>query len=419
MPEDIDSVEATSAAERLAAEIRLRRKAAGLSQPELAAEISYTRQYVSLAERAGKNLPSIELVKAIDAALEAGGSLLKLREAAKAEQRARRAQLGGSPAVSFATEAVRAEMPRLRAALATHDLPDDGPVRPLAVLEKTVSDLVAQRVEARYSQIIGKLPELLSELGRAHLESRGQEREQITQMLAMAYRAADGVAFKFGYSDLSARIIDLMRLTTAESHDRLLAASVSYVRTETFFATGDLDAGGRALAKAIDAMPSSSHAAATATRGSLHMRAAVVAARAGKADEAHDHLDEARTAAADVSEGVYYGTAFGPASVKIHDVAVAVELGDSPTAVQRGRDWRPPRQLPAERQSHYYIDLAGAQLEVGRADDAYASLQLARQIAPQHTREHPRVRLALSALLRSRPTTNADLKDFATWAGAR
>ncbi|SDX60232.1 hypothetical protein SAMN05421504_103227 [Amycolatopsis xylanica] len=260
--------------------------------------------------------------------------------------------------------------------------------------------------------------ELLSELGRAHLQARGQEREQITQMLTMAYRAADGVAFKFGYADLSARIIDLMRLATAESQDRLLAASVSYVRTETFFATGNLNAGGRALTKAIDAMPSSSLAAATATRGSLHMRAAVVAARAGKADEAHDHLDEARTAAADVSEGVYYGTAFGPASVKIHDVAVAVELGDSPTAVQRGGDWQPPRRLPAERRSHYYIDLAGAQLEVGRADDAYASLQLARQIAPQHTREHPRVRLALSALLRSRPTANADLKDFVTWAGA-
>ncbi|XVS61889.1 helix-turn-helix transcriptional regulator [Actinosynnema sp. CA-299493] len=40
-----------SVAARLAREIRNRRLAAGLSQPELAKLIGYTRQYVSLAER--------------------------------------------------------------------------------------------------------------------------------------------------------------------------------------------------------------------------------------------------------------------------------------------------------------------------------------------------------------------------------
>ncbi|XVS62079.1 helix-turn-helix transcriptional regulator [Actinosynnema sp. CA-299493] len=79
-----------TAAARLAQEIKERREQAGLSQPQLAKLIGYTRQYVSLAERAGHNLPSIEVVKAIDNALDANGQLLALREQAKAEQQAQR-----------------------------------------------------------------------------------------------------------------------------------------------------------------------------------------------------------------------------------------------------------------------------------------------------------------------------------------
>lgn len=51
---------------QLAEGIRKRRKAAGLSQPVLAALIGYTRQYVSLAERPKRGLASAQLVEAID-----------------------------------------------------------------------------------------------------------------------------------------------------------------------------------------------------------------------------------------------------------------------------------------------------------------------------------------------------------------
>ncbi len=77
-----------SLGQRLAEEIRKRRKAAGLSQPALAALIGYTRQYVSLAERPKRGLPSAQLVKAIDDALGAGGSLVALRQQAYAQRKA-------------------------------------------------------------------------------------------------------------------------------------------------------------------------------------------------------------------------------------------------------------------------------------------------------------------------------------------
>lgn len=77
---------------RLIHEIRRLRKQAGLSQPQLARMIGYTRQYVSLAERVDHNLPSADLVKAIDNALNAGGALIELREKSTVEQRLLREQ---------------------------------------------------------------------------------------------------------------------------------------------------------------------------------------------------------------------------------------------------------------------------------------------------------------------------------------
>ncbi|GAA3868079.1 hypothetical protein GCM10022243_37180 [Saccharothrix violaceirubra] len=75
-----------SAGEELARQIRQRRDQAGLSQPKLARMIGYTRQYISRAERPNHNLPSIDLVRALDAALDARGALMSLREKAKKER---------------------------------------------------------------------------------------------------------------------------------------------------------------------------------------------------------------------------------------------------------------------------------------------------------------------------------------------
>ncbi len=79
------------AAARLAYEIKAHRLRTGLSQPQLGQLIGYTRQYVSLAERPGQNLPSFDLVKAIDNATGAGGALIALRQAAKRQQQEYRA----------------------------------------------------------------------------------------------------------------------------------------------------------------------------------------------------------------------------------------------------------------------------------------------------------------------------------------
>lgn len=53
----------------------------------------------------------------------------------------------------------------------------------------------------------------------------------------------------------------------------------------------------------------------------------------------------------------HYGLIFGPANVKIHEVATALELDDADEAIRRSEGFVPSPALPAERSSHHHIDL--------------------------------------------------------------
>jgi transcriptional regulator with XRE-family HTH domain len=311
-------------------------------------------------------------------------------------------------------------LPALSAAIAAYDLPEDGPVRPLRELRESVDQAVDWRLGAKYTRIVRQVPSLLSELARAYHQAPAAQRADLAGLLVNAYRSADAVAYKFGARDLSARLIELMRWAVPETGDPLLTASVAYVRTETFFAAHAHAPGLRALEQALDATPAPTTADEIAARGALHMRAAVIAGRAHDAAAAATHLDEARTLADRVPEDVYCGTAFGPDSVRIHEVSVAVSLGSDHVgrALDVASEWKPPKDLPAERRSGFYIELARAQLWSGLADDAFESLKVARHIAPQHTREHPWVREDAATLRRLKRADAESLTNFAEWCAA-
>ncbi|MFI6249068.1 helix-turn-helix domain-containing protein [Streptomyces sp. NPDC051016] len=314
----------------------------------------------------------------------------------------------------------RDALPALSAAIAAYDLPEDGPVRPIGELRKAVDEAEAWRLGSQYTRLVRRMPELLAELARAHQAAAAGERAATAALLVSAYRSADAAAYKLGAHDLSARLIDLMRWASPEADDPLLGATVAYVRTETFFAARAHAAGLRALERAIDEAPAPSELAEFAARGALHMRAAVIAGRARNASAANTHLQEADTLAQHVDEDVYRGTAFGPDSVRIHEVSVAVSLGGDHVgqALDVAREWKPPTSLPAERRSGFYIELGRAQLWSGLADDAFESLKVARRIAPQHTRDHPWVREDASRLRRLKRADSETLTSFAEWCAA-
>lgn len=310
-------------------------------------------------------------------------------------------------------------MPAISAAIAAYDLPVSPPGRPLAQLAEDVAALVTWRLAAQYTRIADRAPLLLEETLAALHHASGRGRPRAARLLATTARAVDAVAYKSGHHDLSARLVELMQWAAVQSEDPLAAATAAYVRTETFFAARAHAQGLRALELAIDAAPSPVGPAA-AVRGALHMRAAVIAARAEDADAATLHLAEARRLGDTVPEDAYDGTAFGPDSVRAHEVSVAVSLGRDhlQRALDVADEWTPPDHLPAERQSGFWIELSRAQLWAGHTDDSFESLKVARHIAPQHTREHPWARDTAGTLRRLKRTDSESLTNLAEWIGA-
>ncbi len=210
------------------------------------------------------------------------------------------------PGRDRADDRVHRAMPELSAVLATYDMPEDGPTRPLSQLREAVAEVVTWRLAAQYVHISRQVPGLLAELGRAFHGAPTKCRADTAELLVAAYRAADAVAYKYGAYDLSARLIDLMRWAAAQSENPLLEAAAAYTRTEMYFAAGAHAIGLRALERALDVLPRRPVCpVAVATRGALHMRAAVIAARAGEEGVAFAHAAEARSLAARVPEATY------------------------------------------------------------------------------------------------------------------
>ncbi|WP_170134335.1 helix-turn-helix domain-containing protein [Murinocardiopsis flavida] len=309
------------------------------------------------------------------------------------------------------------ETAALRRLVAVYDLPDDGPVRPMPALRTAVSEVVGHRLNSRYAQVTSRLPLLIPELTRALERQQGARRYEIARLLVQCYRAADAVADKNGAYDLSARIIQVMLWASEQAEDPCTRAAAQYVRAEVFFASSGFEDGRRMLERAAGGVQPGDSVRAAAAYGALHMRAAVLAARAGAGGRARDHLAETHAVARRVDEAVYDGTAFGPGSVRIHEVTLELGLDSPERALAAAAGWVPSLSIPAERRSHFHIDLARAHLLTDRRESALDALEEAHRIAPEHVRLHPDVRAVLAALARAEGSGSESARTFAHAAG--
>ncbi|MFG3349483.1 multiprotein-bridging factor 1 family protein [Streptomyces sp. NPDC048018] len=381
--------------------IAARRRARRLSQPQLAAEARVSLSMLRKIEQ-GQRSPGDSTLEALARVL--GVDATQLRTGFQGTERR-----------------VHAALPDLSAVIAGYEIPQGAPTRHPGELAEAVGTAVEWRLGAQYGRIAATIPSVLADAIRYVHTAPAREHADAARLLASAARTADAIAFKYGARDLSGRLIDLMRWAAARSADPLVEAVAAYVRTEEFFAARAHAVGLAALEQAIEASPAPSSSLAAAARGALHMRAAVIAGRAENAAAADLHLGHAQDLARQVArEGTYLGTAFGPDSVRIHEVSVAVSLG--PQHVDRAlavaEQWAPPSSLPAERRSGFYIELARAQDWAGLPGDAFESLKVARQAAPQHTREHPWAREVAAGLRRHYRADAESLTHFAEWIGA-
>lgn len=312
---------------------------------------------------------------------------------------------------------IASALPLLRDTMNAYDIPPEPtPIAlPLPELEHLTRTATTWRLASQYAKLAELLPRLITTLTWTAFSGSGNEREQAFRLLALAYRAADAIADKHGHYDMSARATDLVRWAAAQTADPVLGQMSAYVRAELFFNGQQARNGLRMLDAATGPMPLAGRTAALAAHGALRMRSAVLAARTGMPDEAADRLAEARAAAQHVPDGIYHGTAFGPASVRVHELALAVESHDIGHAVKLSCQWQPPLTLPAERRSHFYIEAARAHAWAGNQEQAVSALWQARRAAPQNTRCNPAVSETVTALFRRSRKPSPQLHQIASW----
>ena len=385
--------------------LRILRGLNDLTQRELAVAAGVSKSLLSKVET-GQRRGTWDLAVAVSEALKVDPAVV----------------LGIATDSPNAADRISACLPELRRIMAEYDCPPDlgRSIRPLEVLAGDVDKAGKLRLQSGYAALGLMLPSLLEELTVAVHTYSGTDRERAFGLLALGYRSADAVAHKLGHHDLSTVAIDRIRWAAEHSGDDRMEATAAYVRAESFFIAGSVETGLRLLATAGERISRQTitDRKAAAVYGSLHARAAVLAAFGGKASAAWTHLEIADGMANLIGKDVkYFQTSFGPATMKVHEVAVAVELSDPDEALRRSHSWSPPDDLPAEKASHHYIDLARAHVWRNEFDKALSCLQLARVRAPQHTRSHPGAREVVTAVTRRsrRPTDAA--RGFALWLG--
>jgi transcriptional regulator with XRE-family HTH domain len=322
--------------------------------------------------------------------------------------------------------ALQASMEPLRRVLLAYDVPlaPDVPVRPAVELEADVRAASLLGRQARYVQLAGMLPVLLEELQAAVFQAGEAERPWLFALLAEAYGGASGIAHQLGYLDLRALVLDRVEWASRQSGDPLRVARTQWSRGVSLLGAAAYDQGLTLMERTraeLGGDMGQMDEAARSVYGSLHLRSAVLAARAGRRADADAHLAEARDLSAGVPEGAnHYGMEFGPANVGLHRVSAAVELADGTLAVTRAERFERAGHLavlPAVRIGQYRLDVARAWLYHGDGRRALRALQAGRRAAPQLIRVHPMVRETVRVIAHSETRPSEDLRSFAAWLG--
>ncbi len=379
--------------ESVGARVKRYRNLRGMDQHQLAAKSGVSYSMVTKVE-SGHASPSAFTVGKIAAALNIDSSRLYADEE---------------------HEQTLDIVPVLRRTLFAADLlPDDLEPEPLDQLRRKVEQVGVWRRGTQYKKIGEVLPDLVEHL----LLAGQQEGEPAYALLVDAYRAANSLAHKLGYIDLSTVATERMESAAVKSGDPLRVASVSYLKAATLARLGE---GKHALRLLDRAMAQIEHLVgndpvAAAVYSTLHMRAGTIAATLADADASRSHLAEAARLAATFPDQVVYDTVVGATNVKLFQIAAETDLGNAERAVEISLGVQLPKGYAKERQTYFWLDSARAHLLAGEPDQAIEALLESRAVAPEHFRSSPTVKATVRAAADQQRVATDTLRSLANSA---
>ena len=384
---------------RIAAERRRR----GLSQPELARIIDRSVAWVSQVERGVRKVDRMSVLEALATALDVPLAELAAEAPVVAAVIEEPPGAGGLRLVLSGAYALRAMLDERRPpALST-----------LRTKARKAWDLTHA---GRYTELTDLLSNFVPDLETAARALPEEQRTEVFELMAATYQACSAALAKLGEPEAAWIAADRAVAAAERAGDPLLVAAGAYRLVFVFINArhyGQAEETARTAAEALESLADRGDPQAMSLWGGLILQRAVIAAHANDPDLAYRQLELASRAAARLGEGHNeYNTEFGPANVRLYEIAVTVELGDAGRALHAARAVD-ASGLSAERRARMLIDVARAHAQRRQADKAVDALLQAEAITPEQTRGHALVRQLVSDLLSMQTPPSTELRDLA------
>lgn len=404
IPTTVRGAQMLEEAEGFGRRVRRARLRLGMTQADLAAALHRTQGWVSKIERGQIEIDSVGLISKLASELHLHPNDL----------------IGRPYSVSPAENQWQVAASAIVRELRRYDLTPvfDGRPRSSRLLWEATVPLHRLRDAAANVAILHALPDLLREARASAEVSTGREQEEAFAVYAVLCKFGHTAAHALGHPELVAMTCERAAWAARLAGDPVLPAVADWMRVWDMWATADwtdcLTLTGKALA-GLERDYARGEPLTVRAWGTLHLRAAISAARAGDAALAGDHIAHARTASERIDARTApvfdrHSLTFSAGNVAVHAVSVAVEMHDQTRALALSD--RTPAEtisaLPKSRQGAHHMDLARAWLWHGNRDKALTELEIAERIAPQLVRHHPIARTTLRSMVYAERTATRE-----------
>lgn len=368
------------------------RKRLGYSQPELARKVDRSETWLSQVERGVRKIDRMSVLERLAEALDVSIDELAPNEPTVAA-RAERVAPASTLTLTLASNSA------LRASIEAPEPAD------LADVEARTAQVWEYTHASRYEETADLLIDLVADIEPLVRQVSGEERERALTAKSRIYLAAAGALSKLGENGAAWVAIDRASAAAEDLGNPLMMAEGAFRLAIAFQAARRYDLAQQIAGTAADAVRSltagdEADPAAVAIFGALNLQLAVAAARQTNAEDAYRYLNTARSAADRIEEGRNdFDTEFGPANVNLHEVAVAVALGDAGRAL-RVAEHTDRQDLSAERRARLLIDVASANAQLRRTRAVITALNDAARVAPEQLASHARARELIADLMR-------------------
>lgn len=219
----------------------------------------------------------------------------------------------------------------------------------------------------RFGYAATRLPQLLD--GARWLSREGEDggaRLEGQRMLALSFHAAAATLAKIGETEMAWIAADRGFNATEQAGDPIVLASLMRSVAHSMLSSGHFTA-------AADVVSRSTEQLASAMQDTPEARQSLALARQAGQRLGYD--------------GNHAWTSFGPTNVAVHDVSIALELGDMQLALRLAPQVD-ASALPVERRVRHTLEVARIYHHAGQQDDAIEAVIHAMREAPEQVRYH-------------------------------